>query len=592
MLDQVVNYARQHGIDAEPGFSPKATRWAVICTARGEYLGLVELGDGSRKRNPGRLFSKAPDLSQPEMKSGGITKSHFLIDTANVVAGYGNDGADEKTLEKQAYFVELLEHASSAMPALGAIARMLRNEENLAKLRADLAKQNAMPTDKVTVQIDGAFPAESEELREWWREFRRALHTSRERKGHRDTKRMICFLTGETVEPATTHPKITGLTSVGGSAMGDVLVGFKQDSFCSYGLEQSANAAMSELGAKAYQTGLNDLIKNHSVMLSGTKVAHWFRKQVMTDDDPLNWMMEPGESEELNAQVRARNLLESIRHGERPDLANNSYFALTITSNRGRVMIRDWIEGSFHELMANVSDWFSDLEITHREGGRTAKTPKFLAVLAALVRDLKDVPPPIQTKLYRVAVRGEPMPLEVLAQALARARIDAIQGEPPTHARMGLIKAYHARKQRQDGARMEEQLKPELNARLKNPAYQCGRLMAVLGRLQTSALGDVGAGVVQRYYAAASTTPALVFGRLIRGAQFHLNKIAGQKRGLAVWYEQQIGEICNQIGTSMPATLNLEDQSLFALGYYQQLAVLRPGKEKNEREGEQDEQRD
>jgi len=139
---------------------------------------------------------------------------------------------------------------------------------------------------------------------------------------------------------------------------------------------------------------------------------------------------------------------------------------------------------------------------------------------------------------------------------------------------------------------MEEQLKPELNARLKNPAYQCGRLMAVLGRLQTSALGDVGAGVVQRYYAAASTTPALVFGRLIRGAQFHLNKIASQKRGLAVWYEQQIGEICNQIGTSMPATLNLEDQSLFALGYYQQLAVLRPGKEKNEREGEQDEQRD
>ncbi len=34
--------------------------------------------------------------------------------------------------------------------------------------------------------------------------------------------------------------------------------------------------------------------------------------------------------------------------------------------------------------------------------------------------------------------------------------------------------------------------------------------MAVLAELQKAALKDVGAGVVQRYYAAASTTPALV----------------------------------------------------------------------------------
>ena len=36
--------------------------------------------------------------------------------------------------------------------------------------------------------------------------------------------------------------------------------------------------------------------------------------------------------------------------------------------------------------------------------------------------------------------------------------------------------------------------------------------MALLAAIQEVALGDVGAGVVQRYYAAASTTPALVLG--------------------------------------------------------------------------------
>lgn len=108
-----------------------------------------------------------------------------------------------------------------------------------------------------------------------------------------------------------------------------------------------------------------------------------------------------------------------------------------------------------------------------------------------------------------------------------------------------------------------------LNETHPSPAYHCGRLMAVLAQLQYSALGDVGAGVVQRYYAAASATPALVLGRLLRGAQYHLNKLEG---GLPHYYEKQIGQIMAQLGDSIPGTLSLEDQSLFALGYYQQKA--------------------
>ncbi len=590
MLHQVAEYARQQGLDAEPGFAPKAARWAIVYSARGDYLGLVELGDTSLKKNPGRQFQKAPDLSQPEMKAGGVTKSHFLIDTTSVMAGYGKDGEDAKTAEKRRYFVSLLAQAASVMPALGAVAAALSSEDNLLSLRAALEERGAAPTDKATLQIDGAFPVESTDWHEWWRNFRRGLETNKHEGRKRTSKKMLCFLSGEAVEPAATHPKISGLTSVGGLAMGDVLVGFKQKSFCSYGLDQSANAAMSELAAKAYQAGLNDLIANHSALLAGTRIVHWFRSRVAAREDPLDWLTESSDMEELNAQTRARTLLGSIRSGERPDLSSNTYFALTISSNGGRVVIRDWIEGSFEELVSNVNQWFSDLEIVHRDGLGSAKPPKLAAVLAALRRELKDVPAPISAKLYRVAVRGEQIPVEAMAQALARTRIDVIQGEQPNHARMGLIKAYHGRKQRCEGGKMQEQLKPDLNAGLKERAYHCGRLMAVLGKLQASALGDVGAGVVSRYYAAASTTPALVFGRLVRGAQFHLNKIADQKRGLAVWYEQQIGEICGQIGTSMPTTLSLEDQSLFALGYYQQLAALWTGKDKSEKETEQHEQ--
>lgn len=582
MLHQVVEYARRQELAAEPGFAPKDARWAILCTASGEYLGLVELGDASLKRNPGRSFPKAPDLSQPEMKAGGVTKSHFLIDTAGVVAGYGKEAPEEK----RQYFVGLMEQASDAMPALGAIAKVLRSDERLARLRVDLEEHKVKATDKITFQVDGQFPAESDSWHEWWRAFRRGLRTSKD-QGRKDaTAKMLCLLTGEAVQAAATHPKISGLTSVGGLAMGDVLIGFKQESFRSYGLEQSANAAMSELAAKAYQAGLNDLIARHSVLLAGTLVTHWFRNRIAEQEDPMDLIMGPSESNEVNAQVRARKLLESIRAGERADLASNTYYALTISSNGGRVVVRDWMEGTFSELVTNVNQWFSDLEIVHRDGFGSAKPPKLAAVLAATVRELKDAAAPMSARLYRVAARGEPIPLAAMAQALARVRVDTIQGERPNHARMGLIKAYHLRKWRQEGGSMEGQLKPEVSADLQDRAYHCGRLMAVLGKLQTSALGDVGAGVIQRYYAAASTTPALVFGRLVRGAQPHLSKLGDQKPGLKVWYERQMSEICCQIGTTMPTTLSLEEQSLFALGYYQQLAALWAGKDKDSKEDE------
>jgi len=102
--------------------------------------------------------------------------------------------------------------------------------------------------------------------------------------------------------------------------------------------------------------------------------------------------------------------------------------------------------------------------------------------------------------------------------------------------------------------------------------YQCGRLLAVLSALQYSALGDVGAGVVQRFYGAASQTPKTVMGSLIRNSNHHLAKLDG---GLRYWYQNKIAEIMARLGDGLPKTLTLEQQSLFALGFYQQMAFDR-----------------
>ena len=53
-------------------------------------------------------------------------------------------------------------------------------------------------------------------------------------------------------------------------------------------------------------------------------------------------------------------------------------------------------------------------------------------------------------------------------------------------------------------------------------AYQLGRLFAVLEAAQYAALGRVNASIADRYYGAASSTPARVFAALIRGAKTHI----------------------------------------------------------------------
>lgn len=111
-----------------------------------------------------------------------------------------------------------------------------------------------------------------------------------------------------------------------------------------------------------------------------------------------------------------------------------------------------------------------------------------------------------------------------------------------------------------------------LNEEHPHAAYHCGRLMAVLAEIQRAALPKVGAGVVQRYYAGASATPALVLGRLVRTSNYHLDKIEYGKKKSGL--KDILTGICGRLKDEMPRVLDLEAQSLFALGFYQQLGKL------------------
>lgn len=116
----------------------------------------------------------------------------------------------------------------------------------------------------------------------------------------------------------------------------------------------------------------------------------------------------------------------------------------------------------------------------------------------------------------------------------------------------------------------------ELDLGNREPAYLCGRLLAVLEAIQLRALGNPKTTIVDRFYGSASSAPASVFGTLLHGAQAHLSKLRKDERSHGAYraLEQRLEEILEPL-RAFPATLTLQEQGLFALGFYHQRAADR-----------------
>ena len=114
----------------------------------------------------------------------------------------------------------------------------------------------------------------------------------------------------------------------------------------------------------------------------------------------------------------------------------------------------------------------------------------------------------------------------------------------------------------------------QLEPQNHNPAYLCGRLLAVLESIQQSAIPGVNATITDRFFGTASSAPASVFGHLIRGAMAHLGKLRKEKPGTYEALRRRLAEVQEPLKT-FPKILTLEQQGLFGLGYFHQQAADR-----------------
>jgi CRISPR-associated protein Csd1 len=604
MLHQLIEYAKREGLDPEPGFTTHEINWEIQVGKDGKFVNVIPLGDD----DGGVDTPKCPLMHS--MQAGG--RAHFLVETAQTVALLFKKNEEEKTINdakvRHQYFSKLIQEAAEDVPLLNPLAIFLASPDQVQALHGKL-QGNAKPGERLKWSVSGVDVVADSDVRDWWRSWRKKDMA----KGKNDATPkktrtnaapeedespngdMVCFLSGEMVTPLLTHNKVKKLVSVGGQPGGDVIVGCDKDAFRSFGLKKSSNAAMGDSLASGYVDALNHLIKNHSNKLANALVVHWFKDTLEDEENPLPFFLSQSfDTTKANARQRVKELLDALSSGTRPDLANNRYYAMTVSGYSGRVMVRDWMEGSFKELVCNINAWYDDLEITARSGKQMAQEPKFERVITCLIQPKKakqkyeDWVKPIghaRIDLLHAAIQQRFIPFHAIARLVielpsffvSKELNEVLFGDQDNsenaalylsllYTRMGLIKAYFIRK----GG--DHQMSAYLNKEHPEAAYQCGRLLAILAGLQKSALGDVGAGVVQRYYAAASQTPGLVIGRLVANAQNHLNKLEGWH---ADRYQEQLAEVHSKLKDSIPKTLDLEGQSLFALGYYQQIAANR-----------------
>jgi CRISPR-associated protein Csd1 len=365
-----------------------------------------------------------------------------------------------------------------------------------------------------------------------------------------------CIICGSKSAPVDKHP---GVKIPGGTTSGVALVSFNSDAFESYGLLRNENAPVCRDCADAYTTALSRLLSDRYpdprhdgatlprrfVRLSTDTTAVFWSDEEASVLDLLTNFFEAPRAEAVTA------LFESAYKGHAPAAVSNRFYCLILTGAQGRAIVRGMHTGTVAQVEANIRSYFRSVDI----GSEQPLPLRPLMQSLVLQGKLENLAPGLVTDVFLAIVFGLRFPRTLLANAVGRCRAE----RKVTRERAALLRVYLIRNHNME-------VNVSLDTDNLRVGYRLGRLMAVLERVQAAAQNNPNKTIVDRYYGAASTRPATVFPRLVALAQHHLAKLTG---GLQFFYQSRLGEVIDGIA-ALPPTLSLEEQGLFALGYYHQ----------------------
>jgi CRISPR-associated protein Csd1 len=553
---------------APPGFSPQKISFRIVIKPDGT---LFSIEDARVKNARGKLEPARMEAPLHEKRTSGI-KAQFLCDKQEYLLGRQIEGKrDGGGAECFTEFknTHLSYEKSIDSSSYSVLCRFLENWTPAESTKHVILDQ--IGTNFGVFQILGTrgYLHDDPKIKAWWLKHQlNADFAGAEEQ---------CLVTGEVARICRIHPDIKGFKS------SVALVGIQENtSYESYGRSKAENCPISEEVAFRYATALNALLDGpqklkHRIKIAGTTAVFWTEKPTIVEDYLAELFsggsMVADELQDVTKRLQIQRLLESVRTGKKfqefgePE---TPFYILGLEQpNPGRFSIRFFHRSTVADLLARLHDYQKNFEMVRQyteQNGSLKPDPEFPSIMDILRQtpppkgkwpDDDKIPPLLSGALTRAIVEGTPYPEGLFSAIIRRIQAD----RTINYLRAATIKAVLVRNHHQTIPTM-------LDTENTDPAYLLGRLFSTLEKSQEDALGNVNAGIRDRFYSAASSTPASVFPRLLRTYQHWLSKLNG---GAKVNRERLVQEIMSSIGSSgFPNQFPLKKQGVFAIGYYHQ----------------------
>ncbi|PNU21022.1 type I-C CRISPR-associated protein Cas8c/Csd1 [Geothermobacter hydrogeniphilus] len=549
------------------GTSIENISFALVLGEDGSLRDIEDLREGGGKKLKPR---KLPVPAAVTRTSG--VKANFIWDKAAYIFGTDGDGATTKNLERFDAFRELLTTVCGDLedPGYQAVLRFLRswNAEQTEGAVSRFQPWEEVCNANLVFRLDGTpgFIHDRPTVHQCWIEYGQTAS---------DAPLGQCLISGEENAPlARVHTPIKGVR--GGQKSGGYIVSYNASAFVSY---KQDKASVAETSAFAYTTALNALLASDSrqkVSIGDTTYIFWAERKNIAEELFADFFAPPEEEgksapasrDDRQTAANIRGLLKAVRDGRRPvdflpELDENvRFYILGLAPNAARLSIRFWATDSLGNLLTRVSRHYEQLDIVRQYDSEPEFPPLWrLLVQTATLGKGENISPVLAGGLTRAMLTGNPYPKSLLPVVLDRIRAE----QDVTYFRAALLKAFLLR-----NTKMEE-VTVSLNPERTDLPYLLGRLFAVIEKTQEEAVPGSNATVKDRYLAAASATPGLVFHLLLKNRTNHIAKLRKdpERKGRAVYLERLTQDIIAEFN-DYPKTQAPEQQGLFMIGYYHQ----------------------
>lgn len=582
LLQRLVEYAQSTTLPPT-GYDLVPIHWVVeLDSKRVASPSFIPTFESEKKKDKGKIC-----LAPFRERTSTANRPKLLADNGEYTFGISKEGmkGDRNALAAKFHqqYLELLRDCSSVTgeQRLDIVLHYLTNWQT------EWLPNDFETDSNITFSVDGHWLIADSKIGDYWaKKFWQFASEDKDEEDEEESSddlsatEMECHICGISCTPIVRHPfKIKGIPK--GQPKGNAIISANKAAFTSFGLKASLVAPTCGECVEKYAKAANNLLQNEGTHLIVGPFAYIFWTKT-----PESFAFASVLSKPDAAQVQ--QLMESVFTGRFAalDLDKDVFYAAAFSASVARVAVRDWLETTVGNVKQNLARYFR-LQCIIEPDGSGFKPMGLTSIASATVPlkqekpDYNKIPPNVPKALLKCALEGKLLPDWLLYKAVQRIKAEAARLESPKHdwrrkscaALIKMVLASHTNEITQEGNYMEQ-----LDHTNRDTAYLCGRLLGVLESVQYAALHKPNSSIIGRFYGTASSAPASVFGPLLRGAQAHLDKLRKTKEGTYNALQQKLEEVQSGM-TAFPKTLTLQQQGLFALGYYHQRAKDRGDRE-------------